>query len=89
MSDVNSDKIDELADFLVKNDEDFNRELVKLREDSGMSVEDMAGHTGWSVQQVKDFESYWYDPELTEITLYALVLNVVVDYEVTPGFYNE
>ena len=85
LQDAQDDPIAQQAKTLAMNDYEFQFELVKLRQSRGYTIQQVAERMGVSKKKVKDFESYWYDPSLSELRRYALAISVVYSHEVTAG----
>lgn len=56
----------------VEQSMDIIEGLVKLREDQGLTVEQVAERSGLSVEQVEEFERVGGDPYLSTLARYAL-----------------
>ena len=52
--------------------------LRNLRLSHDLTVADVARDTGWEEDKVRDFESGVYDPYLSEVRLYAMVVEALV-----------
>jgi transcriptional regulator with XRE-family HTH domain len=72
--------LEERADHLVRGSRELVQELVQARKDQGLTQEQLAERVGCPVKAVQEFESYWFDPALSQIRLYALAVNVEVTF---------
>lgn len=59
--------------YVVKND------LISERKNQHKSVKDMAQALGVKKKYIRKFETYSYDPTLSELMMYALVLNRTIN----------
>lgn len=64
------------ATRLAENDERTMYELVRHRRDSGLTQADVDERLGWEPGRTAEFETYWYDPRLSEIRRYALAVGM-------------
>jgi transcriptional regulator with XRE-family HTH domain len=60
-------------------------DLRKARRSRGLSRAAVAERMGVTRKKVEAFESYWYDPKLSEIRRYALAIGVVVVTKIDIG----
>lgn len=70
------------ARHLVEQDRELRFELVRLREASGVSRQDVALRLGISRQAVAKFERLDADPRLSTIRRYAHAIGAVVSHSV-------
>lgn len=80
-----SEEFEELvrrADALASEDGRFQRALSDARMDAGLSQAAVEERLGWAPGKCAEFESYWYDPSLSEIRRYALAVGVHVSHSV-------
>jgi len=75
--------LDRHAMALVDNDYNFQLALVDLRKKRGYSIEEIAQRMGVAVEKVQRFESYDYDPKLSELRRYAMAIEILYDHKVT------
>lgn len=75
--------IEQLAERLVEADTTLMRELVRAREQAGLTVEQVAERVGMMPDDVREFEAYWADPKLSVIRRYALAVGVAVTHDVS------
>ena len=77
------DALVERADRLVEQDRLLMRALVKHRQESGLTQEDVEERLGWAPGSAYEFEVYYSDPSLSEIRRYALAINADVTHSVS------
>ncbi len=70
------------AENLVKNDYDFHSELIRLRVVKGLTRKKVASRMGVTTKWLKKFESYSYDPKLSELRRYALAINASYSHQI-------
>lgn len=76
--------IEALAEALVLSDANFKQALIEKRISKNISIEVVAERTGFTVEHVKEFERYDYDPKLSEVRRYANAIEVVYRHTVKP-----
>lgn len=65
-----------LSVFLTEQDYDFVYQLVRRREDSGLTQLDVAQKLGYPLSWIQDFEEIQGYPTLSEIRHYAYAIGV-------------
>lgn len=70
-----------LARLLADNQEDFMHNLVKARENAGLTQKDLADLLGVSQATVSQFEHYDNDPKLSTVRRYALAVGARLDWQ--------
>lgn len=83
MTDDTFEQLVRRAEHLFEQDTQLMNALVARRKEIGLSQKDVAERLGWEQADVRDFEVYWYDPPLSEIRRYALVVDMQVDHVTT------
>ncbi|MFP3466761.1 helix-turn-helix domain-containing protein [Leifsonia sp. SIMBA_070] len=71
------------ADALVASDMQMLRRLVELRENQGLSQEQVAARLGISQPAIAAFERYDNDPKLSTIRRYAHAIGALISHHVT------
>lgn len=83
----------QLARELLDNEHELFRALVRQREASRLSIEEVAGRMGIPAEDVRGIESGHRDLHLSTLRRYAHAIRSRVDYQVTPMqttfFHNE
>lgn len=69
---------------LALQDYDLRFELIKLREERGLSQTQIAEMLGVSQQAISQFEQMDADPRMSTIRRYALAVGAMVEHTVTP-----
>lgn len=72
------------AEQLVRNDRALLRQLVEVREEQGLTQEDVAARMGVTQATVSRFESYDSNPTLGSIRRYAHAVEALIRHEVEP-----
>lgn len=72
----------ELAQRLAREELSLHRQLIQRRESSNMTRQDVADRLGVKEAWVRNFESLYSNPTLSEIRYYALVIGVYIEYHV-------
>lgn len=75
-----------LAESLLSNDDHLLEELVRARNASGRSLEEVALEIGVEPETLEEFESYVADPPLSVIRRYALAVDALVSHNVQDAF---
>lgn len=73
------------ADSLAETMANLKGDLVVIREDSGLTMEDVAERMGYTVEAIEEFERYDADPTLSTIRRYALAVGATITIEVSPA----
>lgn len=78
------DPLDQLADKLVKSDDDLLDQLVEIRRASGLKQDDVAKRMGISQGAVARIEGGERDPHLSTLRRYAHAVRAEVTHVVVP-----
>ncbi|WP_169812244.1 helix-turn-helix domain-containing protein [Nocardia xishanensis] len=73
-----------LSAQLAANRNAFKADLVRAREDAGLSREDVAERLGVSVEHIARFEDPKANPRLQMICSYAHAIGAIVAFDVRP-----
>jgi transcriptional regulator with XRE-family HTH domain len=71
------------AKLLAREDRQLKRDLIRLRESSGLSQREVAERIGITQQAVNKFERYDSDPKASTIRRYANAVGALVEHRVT------
>lgn len=72
------------AKFLAREDRLMRAELVRLREQAGLTQAEVGELLGVSQQAVNKFERYDSDPKLSTLRRYANAIGAVIEHRVAP-----
>lgn len=79
-----TDPLQRLAAALVQSDDRLMSDLVRARQDAGLSEEDIAARMDIPVGSVRALERVGTNPLLSTVRRYALAVGVMVRHEVLP-----
>lgn len=79
--DLSTDGLEELGDHLVESDYTLMEDLIVFREQRKLSIDTVAARMGVTPNSVKLFETYDYNPTLSEIRRYAMAVGVKISHK--------
>lgn len=80
LDDLSTEGLHELSDHLVETDYTLMEDLIVFREQRMLSVDTVAARMGTTPDSVKRFETYDYNPTLSELRRYALAVGVKITH---------
>lgn len=88
LTEEKQDRLNEFADHLISQRDNFMMSLIRARENAGLTVETVADRMGAYVEKVHLFEET-QDAPLSFITRYAFAIGAKLHLSIEEGFIKE